>query len=234
MFKNALRLTVYFAGFIIAGAFGAFLFFKLIHFSGTAEVPALIGKSVPDATMLLKNSGLSLEVQGGDYHVNIPQGFIISQDIRHGERIEKGGSVKVYISKGKATFVVPYLEGMDVEDVKLTLSNAGLEIGKTTWVHSDTQEKNRIIAQRPLQGYSDSNKVNLLVSMGPYEVSYKCPSFVKMTVDEARIMAKNLGLELIEKESGSMVMFQKPEAGSIIKRGESVEITLGRGGSFWF
>lgn len=234
MFKNVLKLAIFFVGFIIAGAFVAFLVFKLINFSGTAKVPALIGKSVSDAASLLKDSGLSLEVQGEDYHADIPQGFIVTQDVQQGERIEKGSSVKVYISKGKATFVVPYLEGMDVDEVKLTLLNAGLEVGKTTWVHSDTQEKNRIIAQRPLPGYYDSNKVNLLVSLGPYEVSYKCPSFIKMTVDEARIMAKNLGLELIEKESGNIVMFQKPEAGSIIKKGESVEITLGHGGSFWF
>ena len=234
MFKNALKLAIFFIGFIIAGAFVAFLVFKLINFSGTAKVPSLIGKSVSDVASLLKDSGLSLEIQGEDYHADIPQGFIVTQDIQQGERIAKGSSVKVYISKGKATFVVPYLEGMDVDEVKPTLLNAGLEIGKTTWVHSDTQGKNIIIAQRPLPGYSDSNKANLLVSLGPYEVSYKCPSFVKMTVDEAGIMAKNLGLKLIEKESGNIVMFQKPEAGSIIKKGESVEITLGRGGSFWF
>jgi serine/threonine-protein kinase len=234
MLKSFLRLTIFSLSFIVIGVIAIFLVFKLINFSSTAKVPLLIGKSVSDAALLLKDRGLSLETQGEDYHADIPQGFIVTQDIQPGERIEKGSSVKVGISKGKATFVVPYLEGMDVDDVKLTLLNAGMEIGKTTWVHSDSQGKNRIIAQRPLPGYSDNNKVNLLVSLGSYEVSYKCPSFVKMTVDEARIMAKNLGLELIEKENGNMVMFQKPEAGSIIKKGESVEITLGRGGGFWF
>ena len=54
-----------------------------------------------------------------------------------------------------------------------------------------------------------------------------------MTIDDARILAKELGIILVEKDSGSKVIFQKPEAGVVIHNGESVEVKLGRGWGMW-
>jgi beta-lactam-binding protein with PASTA domain len=85
-----------------------------------------------------------------------------------------------------------------------------------------------------LPGKIESNEINFLVSLGPYEVSYRCPSFVNMTVDDARLLADELGIKLIEKDRGSKVIFQKPEAGTVIKKGDSVEVKLGRGWGMWF
>jgi beta-lactam-binding protein with PASTA domain len=123
---------------------------------------------------------------------------------------------------------------MDINDVELTLKKLGMKMGKITKVHSDTVEKNRVITQRPLPGYFSDNKVNLVVSLGPYDVSYRCPLFVDMTIDEARKVARALGLKLIEQDEGRVVVFQKPEAGAIVKKGDSVEVTLGLGGGLWF
>ena len=129
---------------------------------------------------------------------------------------------------------MPPFEGQLLGDAKLTLTNLGMDIKKVTWVHSDSVEKGRIIAQRPLSGNITGNEINFLVSLGPYEVSYRCPSFVNMTIDDARLLAGELDLKLIEKSKGSRVIFQKPEAGAIIKKGNSVEVKLGRGWGMWF
>lgn len=234
MFKNLFKLMLYFLGFIALGAVASFLIFKLVSFGKTVEVPLLTGKSVSEASTLLSDIGLSLGVQGEAYDADIVSGKIIRQEAKPGEKVEKGSSIMVIISQGKAVIAIPYFEGMDIEDAKLTLKRLGMETGKITRVHSDAEQKNVIIAQRPLPGYSDGNKVNFLVSLGPYDVSYKCPLFIDMTADEARVLAKTLGLKLREKDSGSVVVFQKPESGAIVKKGDTVEITLGRRGGVWF
>lgn len=234
MFKNFFRLISYFLIFIGVGAITTLLIFKIINLEKTVVVPSLIGRSVSEAMKLLQDEELLLEIKGEGYDAKIPPGHIISQDIRKGEKIKKGSEIKVFVSKGKAMFVIPYLEGMDIKDVKLTLKRSGIGLGRITFVHSDTLERDRVIAQRPLSGYSVDNKVNLLVSLGPYEVSYRCPSFINMPVDEARKLAKALGLKLIEQGDGSAVVFQKPEAGAIVKKGDSIEIKRGRGWGFWF
>jgi beta-lactam-binding protein with PASTA domain len=123
---------------------------------------------------------------------------------------------------------------MDINDVRLTLTRAGIEIEKVSLVHSDSVDKNRVIAQRPLPGDSGEKTVNLVVSLGPYVVSYTCPSFVNLTIKEARRLARNLGLKLVEKDEGRVIVFQKPEAGAIVQKGDTVEVTLGRGRGFWF
>lgn len=234
MFKNLFKLMLYFLGFIALGAVASFLIFKLITFGKTVEVPLLTGKSVSEATTLLGGRGLSLEIQGEDYDADIAAGKIIRQEAKPGEKVEKGSTIMVIISQGKAMFAIPYFEGMDIEDAKLTLKRLEMETEKITRVHSDTEQKNRVISQRPLPGYSDNNKVNFLVSLGPYDVSYKCPLFINMTADEARALAKTLGLKLREKHSGSVVVFQRPESGTIVKKGDTVEITLGRRDGVWF
>ncbi len=232
--RNLFKLLFYFIGFIIIGAIAAFLVFELVDFDRRVSVPLLIGKSIPKATELLKERKLSLNVEGEDYNAENPEGYIIRQDIRPGERIKKGMDINVFVSKGAEMFSMPSFEGQLLADVKLTLINLGMEVRKVTRVHSDTVEKGRIIAQRPLPGNVGGNKVNFLVSLGRYEVSYRCPSFVNMTIDDARELAGALGLELIELDKGSRIIFQKPEAGAIVKRGDSVEVTRGRGWGFWF
>jgi len=141
---------------------------------------------------------------------------------------ETGRAGGVLNEKVSSLTTIPSLEGIDITDAKLALQELGIEIEKITWVHSDTIEKNRVVAQRPLPGTSEEGKINLLVSSGPYDVSYRCPSFIRMSLEEARRLADTLGLKLIEKGDADIVTSQEPEAGTIVKKGDSVEITLSK------
>ncbi len=232
MFKNFFKLIIYFLVFVFLGVIVSLLIFQIIDFDKTVKVPLLTGKSISEAKRLLNDRGLSLVIEDRDYDPEISAELIIRQDIEANERVKKGAGIRVFI--GKEKFAIPYFEGMDVNDVELTLKKRGMEIGKITSVHSDTVEINRVITQRPLPGYFSDGKVNLIVSLGPYDVSYRCPMFVNMTVDEARKIAGALGLKLVEQKEGRVIVLQKPEAGAIIKKGDSVEITLGRGWGVWF
>jgi beta-lactam-binding protein with PASTA domain len=234
MTKNFLKITGYLAAFVAFGALAAVLVFKIANFDKTGEVPELVGKSVTEASEELNKRKLLLNIQDKEYSNEIPEGHIISQDITPGEQIRVGTSVSVTVSKGQEIYSMPSFEGQVFEDAKLTLSNLGMKVKKVTWVHSDSIAKGRIIAQRPLSGNITGNEINFLVSLGPYEVSYKCPSFVNMRIDDARALADKLGIKLIEKEKGSRVIFQKPEAGATIKKGDMIEVKLGRGWGTWF
>jgi serine/threonine-protein kinase len=234
MIKSYLKLLGYFIAFVAIGAVTAFLIFKVINFDKSGEVPSLVGKSITEAAELLNSRKLFLTVEGKKYHDEIAEGYIIEQNIQPGEKVQIGTEIGVIISKGPEMYSLPSFEGQPLEDAKLTLLNLGIKLNKVTWVHSDTVKKGHIIAQRPLPGNRESNEINFLVSLGPYKVSYRCPSFVNMTIEDARILARELGIKLEEKESGSRVIFQKPEEGAIITKGDTVEVTLGRGWGMWF
>jgi len=225
-----LKKLLYLIGLIAV----ALIIYKAVGFYGPVKVPMLTGKSINEAERLLRDKRLSLIVEGEDYDPAIPEGQIIRQDVKPGEKIKRGSAIRVFVSSGAGTVSVPSFEGQILDEVKLTLINLGMKTGKLTLVHSETVEAGRVIAQRPLPGNAAGNEVNFLVSKGMYNVSYICPSFVNMSLDDARGLADLLGLKLIEQEEGNKVTLQKPEAGTVLNRGDSVEVTLGRSWGLWF
>ncbi len=233
MFKNITRLLLYFTGFVLLSLVALFLVYKLINFNKIVA-PSLKGKSYIEAAELVENKGLSLEVENKVFDVDVPKEFIIKQDVAAGQKVRAGTVIKVSVSKGVEVFSMPSFEGQLFDDAKLTLINLGIKVDKVTKVHSDRVKRGRIIAQRPLPGNVRSNKANFLISMGPYKVAYKCPSFVSMSVDDSKKLASMLGIKLLEQEEGDVVIYQKPEAGVILKRGDTVEVTLGHVGGLWF
>jgi serine/threonine-protein kinase len=234
MLRGLFRITLYLLSFIITASIVILLGKEVVGYKKTVEVPLLVGKDISEVKKILMRKGLSLEVEDEVYNAEFPKGTVINQAVKPGKRIKKGSEIGIVISKGVEIFSMPSFEGQILDEAKLTMINLGLKISKITWVHSDTVGKGRIIAQRPLPGNVRENEVNLLVSLGGYDVSYKCPSFVNMTIDDARMLADAMGIELVEQDTGNRVIFQKPEAGTIIKRGDKIEVTLGRGWGFWF
>jgi len=234
MIKNFFKIVIYFASFLAAGAVAVFLVVKIVNMDKTGEVPLLEGKSLTEASELLHKRELFLKIEGREHHAEVMVDHIIKQNIKPGEDIHIGSEIEVFVSKGPEMYTMPSFEGQDLKNAKLTLVNLGIKIHKITWVHSDTVKKGWIIAQRPLPGNIESNEINFLVSLGHYAVSYKCPAFVNMTTEDARMLAGELGIKLNEKEGGGRVIDQKPAAGTIIKKGDSVEVVLGRGWGMWF
>jgi beta-lactam-binding protein with PASTA domain len=235
MFKNYRKYLLYFVIFAVLGSGGAYMVFEKLGIGNTAAVPALTGKSITEATEILNKRKLSLNIKSRNYDNNVPEGYIIKQLKEPGTKLKAGSAVDVIVSRGQGgeMFAMPSFEGQLLDEAKLTLNNLDIKTGKVTWVHSDTADKGVIIAQRPLPGNTESNEINFLVSLGPYDVFYKCPSFIKMTIYDARALADKLGIKLIEQNEGSKVISQKPEAGTLIKKGDSAEVTLGRS-RMWF
>ncbi len=232
--KNFLKLLGYFTAFVALAAVSVYLIYFLINYDKTGEVPKLEGKRVSEASEVLNKRKLLINIKDKEYHDEVPEGHIIKQLAEVGKEIPVASQVGVIVSMGQEMYSMPSFEGQRIKNAKLTLSNFGMKIGKVTLVHSDSVDRGKIIAQRPLPGNNKSNEVNFLVSLGSYDVSYRCPSFVNMTVEEARLLAEKLGITLKEKDTGRRVIFQKPEAGALVKTGDSVEVKLGRGWGMWF
>jgi beta-lactam-binding protein with PASTA domain len=240
MNRNYLKPLLYVVMFAALVAAGASLFSDGRDIGKAGEVPSLTGKSVAEATELLKKRKLGLYIEKNDYYNEIPEGHIARQLVRAGTKIHTGSRIGVIVSRGKGQgegpgmFTVPSFEDQLLNEAKLTLANLDIKLGKVTWVHSDTVEKGKIIAQRPLPGSIDSEEINFLVSLGPYDVMYRCPSFMNMTIEDARSLSKKLGIRLIEQGTGAKVVSQKPQEGEIIRKGDAAEVTLGRGRWSWF
>ncbi|MDI6744697.1 MAG: PASTA domain-containing protein [Thermodesulfovibrionales bacterium] len=208
--------------FVLVVLLFAYATFKLLSFSRTVDVPELSGKSIVEANELLSQKGLNLKVEGEDYDSDVPAGHIIRQDLPSGIRIKEQRSIRVFVSKGPRVQSLPPVVGESLDKAESLLLQNGLKAAKVIRVHSNSAEKGRVIAQKPMPGEKITERITLIVSSGRYETIYYCPDFQGMIRQEAVQLAEKLGLKAGITDMGEIVKSQKPRPGSQIKTGDTV------------
>ena len=227
--SNFLKVPLFFALFILLGLFFGFITFKVLSFSRTVEVPSLTDLTMLEANEALSKTGLYLKIEGEDFDPDIQAGRILRQDVPPGNKVKEKRSIKVIISKGPRVSSVPQLVHETLTDAESLLMQKGLSIGKVIYVHNDSVEKGRIIVQKPEPHERLSDKITVLVSLGPNELSYFCPDFLNKSIKNAKETAEKIGLSLETKGSGNIVTAQKPNPGTLVKNTEKIYLELREG-----
>lgn len=226
--KQFLKIILY--GIILMVLCGVTILITLgaLTYSKVVEVPSLKGKGIVEATNLLEEKNLKLKVEGEEFNMHIPDGAVARQVISPGTIVKEGRTIPVYISKGPRIPVMISLEGKKVDKAEQELLQKGIAIGTKLYIYSDIIEKDHIIAQNPMPGEPALDIVDIIVSIGPHKKLYRCPSFIDMTFQEAKALANDLGINLVRYGTGSIIVGQRPAKGSIIAKGDTVEISLKR------
>lgn len=227
--NSLFRLPLIFAMFIFLGLSFGYLTFKILSFSRTVEVPSIVNMTLLEANESLSKSGLYLKIEGEDFDPAVVSGRILRQDIPAGNLVKEKRAIKVVISKGPRVYSVPVLVNETLLNAEAVLTQQGLRIGKLIQVHSDVIEKGRIVAQKPEPDERPTDALTLLVSLGPYAVSYYCPDFQNKYIENAKEISEKLNLLLEIKGTGSLVKSQKPKPGSIVKTGDKIYIETTEG-----
>ena len=224
--NKLIRVPLYTFAFILLGLIFGYLTFKVLSFSRTVEVPDLYGKTLLESNKLLTDKGLYVKIEGEDFDSAIPSGNIIRQDVPAGKSVKERRGIKVVISKGPRVRSVPLLVNETLADAESLLIEKRLKLGKVIKVHSDTVEKDRILAQDPGADEQASDAITVVVSLGPYERFYFCPDFRGMSFDQANDFIKKLDLNVSAEGSGVTVETQRPEPGRQLKSGDTIYLKL--------
>jgi beta-lactam-binding protein with PASTA domain len=224
--SNLIKFPIYMLAFILLGLIFGYLTFKVLSFSRTVEVPNLYGKSPLESNKLLTRNGLYLKIEGEDYDPAVPPGNILRQDVPPGNKVKERRGIKVVISKGPRVKSVPLLVNETLLNAEPMLLQKGLKIVKVIMVHSDTVEKDKIVAQKPGPDEEVSDHITVLVSLGPYDVIYHCPDFKGMSFEQAKDIIKKLNLKIETEGSGEKIETQKPEPAKRVKAGDTIYLKL--------
>ena len=224
--SNLIKFPFYILAFIFLGLIFGYLTFKVLSFSRTVEVPNLYGKSPLESNKLLTRNGLYLKIEGEDYDPAVPPGNILRQDVPAGNKVKERRGIKVVISKGPRVKSVPMLVNETLLNAEPMLLQKGLKIAKVIMVHSDTVEKDKIVAQKPGPDEEVSDHITVLVSLGPYDVIYHCPDFKGMSFEQAKDIIKKLNLKIETEGSGEKIETQKPEPAKRVKAGDTIYLKL--------
>ena len=223
---NLRKVPIYIFAFIFLGLISGYLTFKTLSFGRMVKVPALYGKSLMEADRLLAEKGLYLKIGGGDYDSTVPLGHILTQDVSAESKVEERKGIKVIISKGPGVQIAPTLLNRTLLDAEYMLLQKGLKITEVIRVHSDTVEKDKIVAQKPEPYERLNDHITVLVSLGPHGVIYCCPDFRGMSIEEAEELAGKLNLKIETEGYGSNVRVQRPVPETHVKKGETIYLQL--------
>jgi len=225
------RLPFYALSFLAVACLSGVVTYFVMGMFIKVEVSDLKDRSLPEAVELLDNAGLSIEVEAEVHDLHVPAGHIIEQRTPPGTLVRGHSEVAVILSKGPEVRAIPSVVGLSMDKAGKMFLADGLDIVRFVRVHSDIVKKDIIIAQRPGPEEWTGEVITLVVSAGPRDVVYYCPSFRGMQREDAFLLANELGLRAVVSvtDGDRMVVSQKPEPGSVIKMGSSVSLTLGEG-----
>jgi serine/threonine-protein kinase len=197
-------------------------------------VPTLTGKSVSEATSILADAGLNLKVEEGRRaDPKVPAGQILTQEPQAGVRTRRERSVKVWVSAGPRSMIVPALGGESERTARLRLEQDGLALRDIAEIRS-SEYPVTVIAQTP-PPRSTSGQVALLVNRGERGASYVMPDLIGVNGDRAAdlLRAKGFRVAVVGEHPypgvpAGVVLRQNPQAGFQITPGEAISLEVSR------
>ena len=198
-------------------------------------VPSLAGKTVNDATAVLSQSGLNLRVEEARRpDPKIPAGQILSQDPEAGARTRRERSVKVWVSAGPRSTIVPTLLGDSDRAARLRLQQDGLELAGISEIRSGEYPPDAVIAQNP-EPKSSAPKVAVLVNRAERGATYVMPDLIGVNGDRAAdlLRARAFRVAVVGDHPypgvpAGIVLRQNPQAGFQIAPGEPISLEVSR------
>ncbi|ABG87813.1 Stk1 family PASTA domain-containing Ser/Thr kinase [Clostridium perfringens] len=206
------------------------------------KIPNVVGEKVEDAKSKLE--GLGLKVLEVTEESDQEKGIVLKVDPNVDSTVKTGSEVKLTVSGGEGKIKVPNFAEMNLDSVKKTLKNLGLELGNVDEEYSDSVPRGEVISQSPNANESvdKGSKVNVTISKGKEIKSetINIPDVSGKSVEEAKSILSNAGVgvnpvkgEAAKSEGEAGKVYSQSQSGSLtIKQGEKVTITINYHGDY--
>jgi serine/threonine-protein kinase len=222
---------------IVAGASAYLTLTFIIKSEDTVIVPQLVGKDVVSALELLTDLQLNTKVDGSEYNQTFPKNHVTFQEPEAGSEIKKDRDVRIIISKGAKTILMPNIVDLSEQQARMIIEENGLIRGKSSHTHSISVEKDHIFVQVPQAGamITRGATVDTLVSSGPRPVKYLMPDLAGRSLDQAVQLIENTNLfvgnirsNFNKQKARNSVISQEPPAGFSVNASSPVHLVINR------
>jgi serine/threonine-protein kinase len=160
------------------------------------EIPNVMDMELSQASEILKNLQLDINVTSNEYHTEIDKNHIISQSPQEGTLVLADTTVEVTVSKGIQLFTINNVVQQSYDDATKMLENSGFTV-EVIPEYSDVAPTGTVIRQDPLpnESVAEGTLVTIYVSQGP-EITYvEVPQLENLDIDEAQNVLTSLNLE---------------------------------------
>jgi serine/threonine-protein kinase len=192
------------------------------------SVPQVSGDSVAAASTVLKTDGFKVAL-GGRVHSNqVPEGMVVGTS--PSGRVPKGSVIKLLVSAGPFTSVVPSVNGLTLGQAQAALQRQHLS-SSPQQVASDAPV-GTVIGTKPPAGTTvpQTRTITVLVAAGP-----PLPDFAGQSVDQAQAWASQHGANLVQRQDTNSqqppgtITGQEPAPGTIFRKGDTVTVNVSTG-----
>lgn len=200
----------------------------------TSVVPDVTGKTQTKALITLHDEHLSGKVRFA-FSASVTRGLVIRQVPPAGDRLLRGSTAELVVSRGPARLILPDFAGEREKDAVDTVRAAGIGVDVER-VNDENVRKGRVISQQPGEGVTvaGGERITLRVSLGPAIRSV--PGVVNLPQEGALFLIGRAGLTVnavlrvndANVPAGSVVALQPP-AGTEMPRDGAVTVTVSNG-----
>lgn len=199
------------------------------------QVPNLSDRTANEASAIAANLGLTLKVdETRRPDVKIAAGRVLAQEPAPGSTARRQRTLKVWLSAGQRSTIVPLLVGETERTAQLRLSQDGLTLSDVAEIRSQTFAPDIIVAQTP-PAKTAAGRVALLINRGERGASYVMPDLIGVNGDRAADILRDRGFRVAVVGSNpypgvaaGIVIRQSPQAGFQVGPGEPISLEVSR------
>jgi serine/threonine-protein kinase len=217
-------------GFVVAAVIAGFFVWQELSSTPQVAVNHYVGETQTAAAQQITAAGLHPKVNNGP-NDNVPKGKVFKQDPGAGQKVDKGGTVTIWVSTGPPKVTVPAVKGQQWTTAQQTLVNAGLQPVEHI-VPGNT--KGQVTATDPPAGQSvpKGSKVRVNVMSGPATASV--PNVVGMNIADAQTALHNAGFNgnpsyVNSDAPQGQVISQNPAPNTSETKGTTVNLSVSNG-----
>jgi len=198
-------------------------------------MPSLVGMDYKEAQQKY-NGLLDIEVESSAFHETYEKDVIYDQSVVSGMTIKEGAKIRVKISSGVQLFTLADYVNVEENQVYAILSENNIEFTTIQEYNSSIPEGYVIRTEPGADTEVDSGTVVIIyVSLGAQVKYTEVPDLAGYKLDDAKMLLSSAKLKVgtvtrvDSDESGSVVLSQSPDAGTMMEEGQTVNLVISMG-----
>ena len=207
---------------------------------GMVSVPNFLGQKIESVLGNEMYSDFNLEEGDSVYSSQYDEGEICEQSVQKGQKVTKGTTIKLSVSKGAQTASMPDLRGYTTQQVADTMSDLISQLSISlaySYEESEDVDEGKVIFTDPAAGatLSAGDSVTITVSSGVGTVMTTVPDVMDLEEDDAVNMLESRNLKAsvtyVENDADEgLVFYQSIKSGNEVPENTvvSIKVSLGR------
>ena len=199
------------------------------------QVPDIVGTTVANASQTAADVGLVLRIDPNQRaDESVPVGSVMQQEPAAGAQTRRQRTIRVWVSSGPRTTIVPELVGQTERTARIRLGEDGLEVAAVSEFRSPDYPADAVVAQDPAPA-SRAPRVSVLLNRGEQATTYVMPDLIGTSGERAAETLRSRGFRVsivgsqpYQGVPPGTVVRQQPAGGFRVGPADSISIEVSR------